>query len=156
MAALSDKRITEIISRHRPKGIELRWKERLHFTGKRVLGLRPPFRPAHACGQANEIYCADPREFADDHDRRLALAIFLHECGHFRCSGHHDPKTPLHVVEFEATRWGHSTMRLEGIAIPREELRAAKIYVAWCVQQDRKRKRGRPKIKPHIARWSRK
>lgn len=145
---LTDQRIDEIIARHRPRGVELRWKERLHFNRKRSL----PFRPAHACDERNEIYCADPREFADEHDRRRALAIFLHECGHFRAGkGHFKVKLPRHVEEYEAERWGHAMMRMEGISIPHSELRAAKDYVAWCVQQDQKRG---IKIKPCVRRWS--
>lgn len=154
MAALTDARIDQIIARYRPRGVDLRWKERLHFTRKKVLGLPGPFRPAHACNHANEIYCADPREFAEGADRRLAVAIFLHECGHFHCKGHFNADTPMHVIEFEATRWGHAIMRLEGLPIPRIELRAAKLYVTWCVQQDAKRKRRRPKIAVHIRRWA--
>lgn len=146
---LTDQRIEEIVARHRPRGVELRWKERLHFNRKREL----PFRPAHACDTRNEIYCCDPHEFADDEDRRRALAIFLHECGHFRAGkGHFKVKLPRHVEEYEAERWGHAMMRLEGVPIPRKELQAAKKYVASELRADESRG---IKIEPRVRRWVR-
>lgn len=152
MAALDDSRITEIIQRHRPHGVELRWKQRHYYSVNRVLGVQTPFRPAHACDRRNEIYCADPRRFEDESDRRRALAIFLHECGHFRAGkGHFRAQLFRHVEEYEAERWGQGMMRLEGIAVPRAELRAAKVYVRDCIKEDEVRG---IKIASHIRRWS--
>lgn len=159
MKKLSDARIAEIIARHRPKGITLRWKKRLVWSRKQVFGSNTPFRPAHACSVRKEVYAANPADFLRDTDRRRALAYVLHEFGHFHCGkgDHHETAKhiPLHVVEYEAEMWGHAVMRLEGITIPREELRSAKLYVSWCIQQDKKRVRLRPKIRRHIREWAR-
>lgn len=146
---LSDARISEIIARHKPHGVELRFKKRLHFR-RRGQHLTPaPFAPAHAW--RNEIYCADPREFADENDRRRALALFLHECGHFRAGkGHFKTKIARHIEEYEAERWGQSMMRLEGVPVPRIELQAAKAYVTSELQGDQARG---ITIKPCVRRW---
>lgn len=155
MAALTDSRITEALDAWKPAGVTYRFKQRLVWSTKVICGLTAPFRPAHAQAHRDgtrEIYCADPRMFARDADRRLALFLVAHECGHWS-NGHctRRSKLPRHLEEYEAEMRAQEMMRTRGLAVPQRGRAIAKLYVRICIKGDEARG---IKIASHIRRWS--
>ena len=65
---------------------------------------------------------------------RDSLYLFLHECGHVHFDHHSLPDAPMWVIEYEAERYAISAMRAEGVAVPRDAVKAAKRYVKRCIQ----------------------
>lgn len=102
----------EIMRRHRPHG----WKViHRNYVSKTAIALS-----IHDA-KGKRIICPQVVD-------RETLYLYLHECGHVHL-GHFklDLETPRE--EYEAERWAINTMRSEGIPVPRECLRKAKLRV---------------------------
>jgi len=133
------KRLLEIAKRYRPAKTKVRFRR-----DKEIM-------PAHAAIWADgtrEIY--SPRILC-----RESLFIYLHECAHLHL-GHcrPDSKMPIWKQEYEAELWAISTMRMEGLAVPRRIMKWARQYVKDCIKEDIK-KRGLPMPPAKVLRWCR-
>ncbi|WP_449411128.1 hypothetical protein [Methylobacterium komagatae] len=96
-------------------------------------------------------YAASKRIEAPRPVTRKSLYIFLHECAHAHL--HSDgKKRPCHVKEMEAEQWAHAKMREHGVPVPKAMTERAKQYVAWKIQQARKR--GAKRIDPAALRFA--
>ena len=136
MSSPSARRLAEIIQRHKPQGVKLRWYQPTSTAPRRLKGGADYDRRII---ESPEVSC------------RNTLYLYLHECGHFR-AGHPAVELPMHLEEYEAERWAINMMRAEGLHVPRPMLREAKRYVRECISHDR---RMGIEIKPHVKRWAR-
>ena len=82
---------------------------------------------------------------------RKQLYILAHECGHV-AHGHGDKRKPRHVEEMEAEEWAHKALRRHGVAVPRQMSQRAKRYVAWKI--DQAKRRGAKRIDAKAARYA--
>ena len=94
----------------------------------------------------------DGRMFAPKPVTRKSLYIYLHECGHFNLGHFTNGKTKRYVEEYEAEKYAHDIMRLEGIPVPKSMTARAKRYVAYKIEQAQKR--GLKKLDPKIKQYA--
>ena len=97
-------------------------------------------------GRAYEDHIEAPRPFT-----RKALYVYLHEVAHVAL-GHFHGRRPRHLEEYEAEQWAHKRMRAHGIPVPCAMTQRAKRYVAWKI--DQAKRRGAKKIDPGARRFS--
>jgi hypothetical protein len=85
---------------------------------------------------------------------REALYVYLHECAHHHL-GHTKPdyREPLWKQEYEAEQWATTTMRREGLSVPRAMIASAKQYVGECADIDKKKGREGPPSR--VRKWIR-
>lgn len=121
------KDLADIARRYKPHGVKVRWR-------------RKGLYPAYAWFDRKMIYAPRP-------DTREGLFVYLHECAHFHLK-HWHVDIPLARQEYEAEQWAISTMRREGLAVPRSMLAEAKTYVSECIKADG------GKIERHVRRFA--
>ena len=128
---LTQEQIDGIVRRHLPKG----WTLRIRKFPDGARGM---------CSfRRRTIFLSRPIK------TRADVFVFFHEVGHMRCQ-HWD--TPNHISEYQAERYAILAMRLEGIPVPRDELRIAKQNVFREVFEF---ERAGGRTDPVIKRWCR-
>lgn len=129
----------KFMKRITPKGVRVRWKRGFKLA------------PAHARRDLNEMLVPDPlKDWPREEDARRALAVYAHECGHFR-QGHFNVDLPIHREEYEAEMWSITQMRMAGFRVPRITLYEAKKYVRDEIAADRRKG---VEIERHIEHWA--
>jgi hypothetical protein len=121
-----------IVKRHRPRG----W--RVSFT-KRKDEVADDLRKHPDKAPKFDVACSYPecRLFHIPHVvDAFTLHIALHEFGHVHLRHWDRGESLLHREEYEAERWAINIMRMEGVKVPRETMRRARVYVRWCIKHD--------------------
>jgi hypothetical protein len=116
-------RFAEIARRYTPRGTRIIWRRE-----------SPRYKTWGLAYRQDEGNSTKPVIAAHRPTTRRYLQYYLHECSH-HILGHFKAGTCEAVAEYEAERWAIDTMRREGIKVPREEIRAAKLRVLWYAQR---------------------
>jgi hypothetical protein len=138
---MHDTKFYAIFKKYRPRGYRIRW----HKPSERSPGGAAPgtWGRAYKDHEQHGRLLSIPRLTSE-----FALEVALHEIAHIVLEHLARYMKERYLEEYEAEVWAITTMRREGINVPRHVINEAKAWVRSIIKQDKPNK-----IAPQVRRW---